>query len=159
MAEGDAELQDLYRDVLLDYFRSTTHRGTLDPADIKSEGKNPLCGDEVRLMLRLEDGRIGRVRYDGKGCVISQASLAMLAEALEGQTLEQAEAFAKLLKDMMLGRRSFDDCPEEIDDFRSLEGVKKFPVRIKCAILPWNTLLEGLKAREGGRREAAFEER
>lgn len=159
MAEGDAELRDLYRDVLLDYFRSTSHKGTLPGADIVTEGKNPLCGDEVSLSLSLAGDRIGKIRYSGHGCVISQASTAMLAELLEGTGLPKARELAEAFKAMMLGRKSFDDCPPELEETRSLEGVAKFPVRIKCAILSWNTLLEGLKAREHGEKSAAFEEK
>jgi nitrogen fixation protein NifU and related proteins len=158
MAEGDAELQDLYREVLLDYYRSAARRGRLEKPDIEAEGKNPLCGDEVRLTLRVSGGAITEVRHDGHGCVISRASTAMLAEALEGASLEQARELAEAFKAMMLGRRSFDDCPEELEPLKSLAGVAKFPVRVKCAILSWNTLLEGLKTPKGG-KEAVFEER
>lgn len=158
MAEGDAELRDLYRDVLLDYFRSASRKGRLEPSDLSSEGKNPLCGDEVRLSMTLRGGTIDKLRYDGHGCVISQASTAMLAEILEGRALEEAKSLAESFKAMMLGKRSFDDCPEALEEARSLEGVAKFPVRIKCAILAWNTLLEGLKARVEGKVEAVFKE-
>lgn len=158
MAEGDAELQDLYREVLLDYFRSSAHSDRLPKPDIEAEGKNPLCGDEVRLTLSVADGRIVKARHEGHGCVISRASTAMLAEALEGATLEKARELAETFKAMMLGKRPFDDCPEELDALKSLAGVAKFPVRVKCAILSWNTLLEGLKSPRSG-KEAVFEER
>jgi len=158
MAEGDEELRDLYRDVLLDYFRSASHRGRVDPADVAGEGKNPLCGDEVRLTARVSDGRFAALRFEGHGCVISQASTAILAEAVEGLTLDEAGRTAEAFKDRMLGRKTFDDCPPGLEDARSLEGVARFPVRIKCAVLPWNTLLVGLKARREGTGAAVFEE-
>ena len=159
MADGDSELRDLYRDVLLDYFRSSSHKGALSPADIHTDGKNPLCGDEISLTLALKNGeQIDKLRYQGHGCVISQASTAMLAESLEGRTLAEAESLAHAFKDMMLGRRSFKACPPELEEVQSLEGVAKFPVRIKCAILAWNTLLEGIKARRQGKAEAVFSE-
>jgi nitrogen fixation NifU-like protein len=159
MAEGDSELQDLYRDVLLDYYRSAAHKGRLEKADIECEGKNPLCGDEVSLTLKLAGGSISEVRHAGHGCVISQASTAMMAEAIEGLAPDKAHDLAELFKSMMLGKRSFDECPEPLDDLKSLAGVAKFPVRIKCAILAWNTLLEGLKARSHGEAKAAFQEK
>lgn len=145
MAEGDAELQDLYREVLLDYFRSGAHKGTLDPADVKAHGINPVCGDEIELTVRQQDGRLAAIRYSGHGCVISQASSAMMAESLEGKTVERAKELAAAFKDMMLSKTPPERLPEELEAVNAMSGVRKFALRVKCATLAWNTLLQGLK--------------
>ncbi len=144
--EGDAELQDLYREVLLDYFRSTTRKGKLDPADVRAHGINPVCGDELEITARREGGKIVSLRYAGHGCVISQASAAMMGEALEGQTEARAKELVKAFKTMMLENAPLSSLPEELEPLSALEGVRKFPLRVKCATLAWNTIAQGLEA-------------
>jgi nitrogen fixation protein NifU and related proteins len=144
--EGDAELQDLYREVLLDYFRSTSRKGKLDPADVRAHGINPVCGDELEITARRSGGKIAELRYAGHGCVISQASAAMMAEALEGKTEEKARALVKAFKTMMLENAPVASLPEELEALSALEGVRKFPLRVKCATLGWNTIAQGLDA-------------
>ncbi|MBI5243550.1 MAG: SUF system NifU family Fe-S cluster assembly protein [Elusimicrobia bacterium] len=146
--EGDAELQDLYRDVLIDYFRSTAHKGVAEPANLRGRGANPICGDEVELTAAVEDGRLSKVRFSGHGCVISQASSAMMAEALEGKTLEEARKLAGAFKAFMLEGAPAAALPEELDEVRSLDGVRRFPVRIKCSLLAWNVLIQALEERQ-----------
>src|SRR5437879_13926705 len=102
MAEGDAELQDLYRDVLIDYYRDTSHRGQLASPDFHSRGVNPVCGDEVELTMSRRGDSIGQIRHTGRGCVISQASTAMMAQALEGQTLNYAQGLIEAFRNMLL---------------------------------------------------------
>lgn len=161
MAEGDAELQDLYREVLLDYFQSASHKGKLEPADFHSHGINPVCGDELEITMNwAEDGKIAQVRFAGHGCVISQASSAMMAETLEGATRERARGLAAAFKDMMLSKKPLESLPEELDAVKALEGVRRFPMRVKCATLAWNTLLQGLAAGDAKKSgpEPEFEE-
>ena len=144
--EGDAELQDLYREVLLDYFRSNTRKGKLDPADVRAHGINPVCGDELEITARRSGGKIAALRYAGHGCVISQASAAMMGEALEGQTEARAKELVKAFKSMMLENAPVSSLPEELEPLSALEGVRKFPLRVKCATLAWNTIAQGLEA-------------
>jgi nitrogen fixation NifU-like protein len=154
MAEGDQELQDLYREVLLDYFRSGAHKGTLDPADFKAHGINPVCGDEIELTMKTApDGKISAVRFSGHGRVISQASSAMMAEALEGKSAAKALELVAAFKGMMLSKVSVDSLPEALDALKALDGVRKFPMRVKCATLAWNTLSQGLAAAGGKKSE------
>jgi nitrogen fixation NifU-like protein len=145
MPEGDAELQDLYREVLLDYFRSGAHKGVLDPADLKAHGINPVCGDEIELTVQQRDGKLSAIRYSGHGCVISQASSAMMAESLEGKSVERAKELAGAFKDMMLSKISPEQLPAELEQVNAMAGVRKFALRVKCATLAWNTLLQGMK--------------
>lgn len=156
MAEGDAELHDLYRDVLIDYFRDPSHKGRASRADLRSHGVNPLCGDEIELTLAREGEALEEVRFTGHGCVISQASSAMMCEAVEGRTAEQARELAGAFKAFMLENAPEGSLPEALEEVRALEGVRKFPVRIKCALLAWNTLLQGL--RDEGARESEYQE-
>lgn len=149
--EGDAELQDLYREVLLDYFRSETRKGTLEPADLRAHGINPVCGDELEITGRREGGRISQLRYSGHGCVISQASAAMMAEAIEGKTEAEAKSLVKAFKGMMIENEPIASLPRELEHLSALEGVRKFPLRVKCATLGWNTVLQGL---DGASKEA-----
>ena len=144
--EGDAELQDLYREVLLDYFRSTTRKGKLDPADVRAHGINPVCGDEIEVTVQRDGLKVGKLRYAGHGCVISQASAAMMGEALEGRTEEDAKALVKAFKKMMLENAPVSSLPPELEPLSALEGVRKFPLRVKCATLAWNTIAQGLEA-------------
>ncbi len=160
MPQGDAELQDLYRETLLDYSRSGAHKGLVEKPDLRSRGINPVCGDEIELTLTLEGPAgaetISRIRYQGQGCVISQASAAMMAEALEGLKLARAGELAAAFREMMTAADP-PVLPEEIEVAEALEGVRKFPIRVKCATLGWNTLLQGLsKGRVNGKAE--FEE-
>ena len=143
--EGDTELSDLYQEVLLDYSRSAAHKGKLEPADFRAHGINPVCGDELELTLRAPKGTIQSIRYDGHGCVISQASSAMMAEALEGKTIERARALIENFKAMMLSKAPLESLSEDLEALKSLEGVRRFPLRVKCATLAWNTIQKGLE--------------
>ena len=144
--EGDAELQDLYREVLLDYFRSTTRKGKLDPADVRAHGINPVCGDEIEITVQRDGGKVAKLRYAGHGCVISQASAAMMGEALEGKSEADVRALVKAFKTMMLENAPVSSLPPELEPLSALEGVRKFPLRVKCATLAWNTIAQGLDA-------------
>jgi nitrogen fixation NifU-like protein len=136
-------LEELYKELILDHYRSPRNRGKVDPADIDLHRDNPLCGDEVHLYARVDDGKIADIAFEGKGCSISQASISMMTEKVKGATVEDAEAAAHNFKQMMQGKPP--DEPERLGDLVALEGVQKYPVRIKCALLGWNAFLDGLK--------------
>jgi nitrogen fixation NifU-like protein len=140
------DLDQLYREVILDHFKNPRNPGTLTPADIKVEGVNPFCGDRIEITVRMKGDKVDDVKLTGNGCSISQSSGSMMTEALKGKNLEEAALAVGKFKDMMLAGGSPDNLPEEMEDVAALEGVKKYPVRIKCALLAWNTLLEGLKS-------------
>ena len=142
-------LDELYREVILDHFRSPTHAGELPGAQIHAEGTNPLCGDELAFHLKMDDGRIAQVRFQGKGCAISQAAASMLAAQLEGKTTAEAGALVAAMKALMQGQTP--DASVDLGDLEALEGVRKFPVRIKCAALSWNVVEQGLQEYVHGR--------
>jgi nitrogen fixation protein NifU and related proteins len=135
-----AALDELYREVLLDHASHPRNRGVLDPADAVREGANPLCGDEIRLFLNVRDGVVQDVRFDGKGCSISQASASMMTEMIRGQSLEEVRRLIAEFKGMMHGGPANGD----LGDLAALQGVRKFPVRVKCATLVWITLEDAL---------------
>ncbi len=140
-------LEELYKEVILDHYRSPRNKGRVDPHDVALERNNPLCGDEIELFLRFDGGNVEDIGFEGKGCSISQASASMMTEKVKGMDAKEATALTETIKAMMAGETEGD--PDELEDLVSLKGVVKYPVRIKCALLGWNTLLEGLE--EGAR--------
>jgi nitrogen fixation NifU-like protein len=138
----EAELDELYRDIILDHYRNPRHRGSLTNASASHEGLNPLCGDEVTVDIAVNDGRIQDIAYRGSGCSISQSSASMMTEAVEGKTTDEARSVIGKFTAMMRGEDNVD--PESLGDLEAMSGVRKFPVRVKCATLAWHTLEEAL---------------
>lgn len=154
-------LEDLYREIILDHYRSPRNRGELPvPPAHRTEGFNPLCGDEVIVYLDVDDsGVINDIRISGQGCSISQSSASMMSAAVKGKSVEDARALTKAFKAMMSihehsleGAEHDAEAPDpdiKLGDLEALRGVVKFPVRIKCATLSWNTLTQGLDELNG----------
>ena len=145
-------LDDLYREVILDHYRNPRRRGALEHPDAHADGQNPLCGDEISLDLAFDGDRIADARMQGRGCSISQASASMMAEAVAGKTIAEVEALIHRFKAMMEiepGDAGIDPSRPgaALGDLEALQGVRRFPVRIKCADLPWATLAEALEGR------------
>ena len=136
------QLDELYRDVILDHFKNSTHHGELPGAQVKATGANPLCGDELVFYMKIGNGRIEQARFNGKGCAISQAAASMLAAQLEHRTLDEARQIVQAMKAMMQGQDP--DPAVDVGDLESLAGVRKFPVRVKCAALSWHVVEQGL---------------
>ena len=156
-------LEDLYREIILDHYRSPRNRGELPvPPAHRSEGFNPLCGDEISLFLDVADGVVTDVRIAAQGCSISQSSASMMSVAIKGKRVDEVRDLARQFKAMMTIHESSlggaDDEgtePVEVDeralgDLAALQGVVKFPPRIKCATLAWVTLGQGLDEVEAG---------
>lgn len=149
-----AGLEDLYKEIVIDHYRSPRNRGELEtPPARHAEGFNPLCGDEVHVWVKLDGDTITEVAIGGQGCSISQASASMMSAAIKGKTLAEVGELSTAVKAMMsIHEASLDDDsgvlpdpPEvEMGDLEALKGVVKFPVRIKCATLGWNTLAEAI---------------
>lgn len=137
------ELDELYSEVILDHCRHPRNREEVPAPDIRADGVNPFCGDEVHLQIALDgQGRVARVGLQGKGCSINQASGSMLTEAIVHKTLSEAEDVARLFRAMMSGAAPAD---ERLGELKALEEVQRYPVRIKCALLAWSTLEEGIE--------------
>ena len=135
-------LDDLYREVILDHYRAPHGAEAIETSAVEVEGHNPLCGDELIMSLDIADGAIRKVHIEPSGCSISVASASMLAQQLEGASLQDALELKSTFQAVMQG----GDWPEGFDagDLEALEGVKNFPVRIKCALLAWMTLEQAL---------------
>jgi nitrogen fixation protein NifU and related proteins len=141
-----AGLEDLYREIILDHYRTPRNRGELDAPALSAEGHNPLCGDEIRIFVDVQDGIVTDVRFNGSGCSISQSSASMMTSAIKGKPVDQVKAIVKKFKSMMTIDEDESPVDESLNlgDLEALQGVVKFPVRIKCATLGWNTLLDAL---------------
>ena len=151
-------LEDLYKEIILDHYRSPRNQGELDHPAHRCEGFNPLCGDEVVVYVALTEGMIEDIKIGGQGCSISQASASMMSEISKGKRLEEAELIIKAFKELMdiyESELSGDDevkamsSDVDLGDLEALQGVVKYPVRIKCATLAWNTLTQSIEEIQG----------
>jgi nitrogen fixation NifU-like protein len=136
-------LEELYKEVILDHYRDPRNKGRLDPHDVALERNNPLCGDEIELFLKFDGDKVEGIAFEGKGCSISQASASMMTEKIKGMPTKDAQELAESIKRMMAGEEEGD--ANTLGDLVSLKGVVKYPVRIKCALLSWNTFLEAIE--------------
>ena len=148
-----SSLEDLYREVILDHYRSPRNRGELaSPPAIRVEGFNPLCGDEIVVYLDVQDGVLVDIKLTGHGCSISQSSSSLMSAAVKGKPIDEVREAIATFKQLMTGHAATlasADAPSPVDlralgELAALQGVVKFPVRIKCATLAWNTLAQGL---------------
>jgi nitrogen fixation NifU-like protein len=137
-------LSSLYQQLILEHYRRPRNKGELPDRTVEVHMANPVCGDEICLQLRIEDGEVREARFLGQGCSISQASVSMMTNLITGRTLSDAEALAGRFIDMMHGSEEAAK-DRSLRDLRALQGVSRFPVRIKCALLGFDALLEALK--------------
>ena len=154
------ELGDLYQKIILDHYRNSRNKSNLAIPDIEYDEFNPICGDQVVLQIKLSAGRIAQACFHGEGCAISQASASILTELLKGKTLEAAEGLAARFRDVMQGRAPSGEDLEKLGDIQAsgapgapgalgalgaLQAVRRFPLRVKCALLAWIALEEGIE--------------
>lgn len=150
-----AGLEDLYKEIILDHSRSPRNKGELPPPATRTEGFNPLCGDEIVVFIDVDDDNvIADIKIGGQGCSISQSSASMMSTAIKGKTIAEAQEITGEFKAMMnihgeemdeKGVDSAADAYEKLGDLEALKGVVKYPVRIKCATLSWNTLTQAIE--------------
>ena len=142
---SDISFDGLYGAAIMDHYRNPRHRSPLDRADLSAHEFNPFCGDEVTLRAQLDGaGRVTRVSSQSQGCSIIQASASMMAEGMEGKSAEELEELAQLFRELMQGREISPEGLTQLKDLAALRVVRQYPVRIKCALLPWTALEEGL---------------
>ncbi len=138
-------LDDLYRDVILDHYRSPRNAADLDHIPEARVHENPSCGDSLKLEVRTDaDGKIASIRHSAKGCAISVASTSLMSEYLSGRAVEEAKSLAQTFIRMMRGEEDLAGL-DEWGDLAALQGVSRFPVRVKCATLSWHAFLESLR--------------
>ena len=151
----DNALRELYQEVILDHSRHPRHYGALEGASHKAEGYNPLCGDRVTVYLKLgEDGRVADIRFEGKGCAISQASASMMTDMLKGRTQQEAESLMQGFLHLVKGEDAKGLSEDDRERLDVMSGISEFPMRVKCATLAWHTyknaIEEGKNAVEEG---------
>jgi nitrogen fixation NifU-like protein len=139
------ELNDLYRDVILDHNRRPRNFGPLEAADASADGVNPLCGDRLTLRLKLAADKIEEIRFEGQGCAISTASASLMTEAVKGKTRAEALGLFERIHRLL----TEDDAePDGLGKLAALSGVREYPARVKCASLCWHTLASALKSHD-----------
>jgi nitrogen fixation NifU-like protein len=136
-------VDELYGEIVLGHYHKPRNRGSLKEPSVSAEVANVFCGDEVKLDLAIQDGRITAVRFLGRGCSISQASASMLTEVIMGLSLEEVEGVFESFKGMMYGSDQVG--AKSLGDLEALRGVRRFPARVKCATLAWNALQQALE--------------
>jgi nitrogen fixation protein NifU and related proteins len=148
--------EDLSREIILDHYQNPRNHGRLTDPTVANRGHNPLCGDEVEISLHISDDHIDAIAFSGRGCSISQASASMMTESVKGHTLQEVRSAVQQFTQSMANRAP---APSELEDeLDALQGVKRYPARVKCALLPWTTLRESIdmfEHRDGGPRDQA----
>lgn len=136
-------LDQLYRSVIMDHYKNPRNKGALEENSVTIDMNNPTCGDRIHLTLKLNDGVVEDAKFDGEGCSISMSSASMMTQIVKGKKLEEALELADIFSKMMLGE-DFDDEKYDLGDVEALQGVAKFPARIKCATLAWKAMEKGV---------------
>ncbi|MBS4213342.1 MULTISPECIES: Fe-S cluster assembly sulfur transfer protein SufU [Neobacillus] len=138
-----SNLDALYRRVIMDHYKNPRNRGILEDGSHTINMNNPTCGDRIQLTLKVEDGIVVDAKQEGEGCSISMSSASMMTQAIKGKKIEDALKLSKIFSDMMQGKEVDDDI--DLGDIEALQGVAKFPARIKCATLAWKAMEKSLK--------------
>lgn len=144
-------LDTLYRQVIMDHYKKPRNKGIIEDGNLTINMNNPTCGDRIQLTMRVENGKVMDVKFDGEGCSISMSSASMMTQAIKGKNTEEAIKLSKIFSDMMLGKEYDDDI--DLGDIEALQGVSKFPARIKCATLAWKAMEKGLRENEEQTKE------
>ena len=142
------ELEELYQEVILDHSRRPRNFGVLEKPDVLVHGDNPACGDEIHLGVQFgADGKLQEIKFSGQGCAISQASASMMTMKLKGKSREEAAEMARTFHDLVTGEAT--EQSKSLGDLQLLQGVRKFPQRVKCAMLPWRAVEQALAQTAG----------
>lgn len=140
-------LDNLYRQVIMDHYKNPRNKGVLDEGSLTVNMNNPTCGDRIQLTMKVEDGKVADSKFEGEGCSISMSSASMMTQAIKGRSVEEALKLSQIFSDIMQGN-DYDEDELDLGDIEALQGVAKFPARIKCATLAWKAMEKGLKEEE-----------
>lgn len=143
-----SDLKDLYQEIILDHNKNPRNYGKMNDCTHKAEGYNPMCGDHYSIYLKIENGLIVDVRFEGAGCAISKSSASMMTATLKGKSVEEAKKMFSEFQNMMTNDKPCLEVPEEICTIEPLQGVREFPTRIKCATLIWHTMNNALNGED-----------
>ncbi|WP_078579259.1 Fe-S cluster assembly sulfur transfer protein SufU [Salipaludibacillus agaradhaerens] len=141
------QLDTLYRQVIMDHYKNPRNRGELEGDSLKVNMNNPTCGDRIQLQMQVNNGKIEDAKFVGEGCSISLSSASMMTQAVKGRPVEEALQMSEIFSKMMLGEE-YDEGHFDLGDIEALQGVAKFPARIKCATLAWKAMEKGLEEEE-----------
>ncbi|MGE7603231.1 Fe-S cluster assembly sulfur transfer protein SufU [Peribacillus sp. NPDC097675] len=136
-------LDTLYRQVIMDHYKKPRNKGMLEDGSLTIDMNNPTCGDRIRLTMKIDDNKVSDVKFDGDGCSISMSSASMMTQAIKGKDIDTALAMSQTFSEMIQGKEYNDEI--DLGDIEALQGVSKFPARIKCATLAWKAMEKGLK--------------
>lgn len=139
-----SNLDQLYRQVIMDHYKNPRNHGELEEGALTVNMNNPTCGDRIQLQMKVEEGKVADVKFSGEGCSISLASASMMTETIKGRPVEEALELVEIFTGLMLGKE-YNDEKYDLGDIEALQGVQKFPARIKCATLAWKALEKGLE--------------
>lgn len=140
-----SNLDTLYRQVIMDHYKNPRNKGQLQDGSLTIDMNNPTCGDRIHLTLKVDDGKITDAKFDGEGCSISMASASMMTQLIIGKNVKTALQLSQLFSNMVQGKDYGEDITDDLGDIEALQGVSKFPARIKCATLAWKAMEKGLK--------------
>ncbi|GGD06747.1 Fe-S cluster assembly sulfur transfer protein SufU [Pontibacillus salipaludis] len=141
-------LDQLYRQVIMDHYKNPRNKGALEGDHLTVDMNNPTCGDRIQLQLQVEDGIVQEAKFDGEGCSISMSSASMMTQAIKGKSVDEAVKMSHVFSDIMQGKDISEEMEEELGDIQALQGVSKFPARIKCATLAWKAMEKGVDEKE-----------
>jgi nitrogen fixation NifU-like protein len=148
-SDRSAQISALYQEMILDHYRRPRNKGEIENPDETIVMKNPLCGDEITIQLRYDGDKVEDVGFVGRGCSISQASASMMTQLVKGKSSEEIESLRSRFREMVMGTETAAD-DNSLGSLRALGGVARFPARVKCALLAWNALEEGMKRANRG---------
>ncbi|WP_102264222.1 Fe-S cluster assembly sulfur transfer protein SufU [Mesobacillus jeotgali] len=140
-------LDNLYRQVIMDHYKNPRNKGVLEEGSLTVNMNNPTCGDRIQLTMKVEDGKVEDAKFEGEGCSISMSSASMMTQAVKGRPIEEALKLSTVFSDIMQGK-DYEEDDLDLGDIEALQGVAKFPARIKCATLAWKAMEKGLKEEE-----------
>lgn len=144
----NSEFQELYREIILDHNKSPRNCREMADADRVVTGKNPLCGDNYQIFLKLDGDKIADISFQGSGCAISKASASVMTSFLKGKSVEDGEKFFNLFQQMVTGKMDPEECLDELGKLAAFAGVAEFPVRVKCATLAWHAMHTALTSED-----------
>ena len=139
------DLDDLYQEIILEHYKQPKNQGIVAEADIEVDGRNPFCGDEIKLTLKIDEGTVSDVKFKGSGCAISQASASVMTEHIKGKKVSEVRELFQEFSHMVRGEEHQHQHIDDMDELSAFQGVSSYPTRVKCAMLAWNAMKDGIE--------------
>ncbi|MBN1466189.1 SUF system NifU family Fe-S cluster assembly protein [candidate division KSB1 bacterium] len=139
------DLDDLYQEIILEHYKEPKNQGTVADANVHVEGRNPFCGDEIKLTMLVQEGIVQDIKFTGSGCAISQSSASVMTEHIKGKRVEEVKKLFEEFGHLVRGEEHMHEQIDDMDELSAFQGVSAFPTRVKCAMLAWNAMKEGIE--------------